>query len=694
MPVAMTACAADPETRAGDATAPAVIPDAGLGDTGVTPGAACGADNPFCNDASSAPQVEMCGNEPIDLSPAGINIMVAIDGAASMATHWPRIQEAIAGLRQAHPKAGVGMHVFWGEVVENIDQGFAKSNWCGNTKNQVLEVGDHAADALRSFLGSAPPGPSFLGGLFETSPVIEPLNYYLTNATKLADTTRTNYLLFVTNGNDNCFGSVYATKKDKLVAYEKLAVEMKKRNIRVIPIGFDAAAVPGASGRGGTTVGRTDLEVLSTLLEHGGSGLKEVPKVDDPAKLAQVIAQVGLAAKNCRFAIPTALDAAQQVNPFQLDFAINGKLVTRDRKRLDGWNFVDGNLNEVELFGSACAAIQADAKLEARKTCTKQVCGTAAIKVETRPRSVQYLLDGSASRIECVDGSFGCLIPPNSIFFMRTSLTFWETVQHALGQSLVEPINDDIEFGLQFFPSKQAATLSCDVATAPEVPPAPGTAIQMMSQMLEKIPLGFTPIVQVLENVANAPGRLADPGVLGAVVVLSDGGDTCLTIPQEEMVARLGAAARKLREQGVKTYAVRFGSAAGKSAEQDAQLLAIVKEGGTDRSDPADPSRTPYVDAKSDAELSAALSEISDTLATCSFGLGELPPKADKANANLYLNGEVIPFDSTQTQTNGWSWADPEKTSVQLYGESCKAFKTQRRTSVVVEFGCAPVVLF
>jgi hypothetical protein len=670
-----------------------LVPDAGPGDAGVAQAPSCDSTNPFCSDASTAPPVETCGNQAIDLSPVGVNIMVAIDGAASMATHWPRIQEAIQGLRQSHPNAGVGMHVFWGEVVENIDQGFAKSNWCGNTKNQLLEVGDHGADELRSFLGNAPPGPSFLGGLFETSPVIEPLNYYLTHATKLADPQRTNYLLFVTNGNDNCFGSVYANKADKLLAYEKLAVELKKRNIRVIPIGFDAAAVPGATGRGGTTVGRTDLDVLSTLLKYGGSGLAELPKVDDPAKLAQVITQVGFAAKNCRFSIPAALDPSQPVNPFQLDFAINGKLVTRDRKRLDGWNFVDGKLSEVELFGSACAAIQADAKLEAKKTCTKQVCGTAAIKVETRPRAVQYLLDGSASRIECVDGSFGCLIPPNSIFFMRTGLTFWETVEHALGESLVEPINDDIEFGLQFFPSKQAATLSCDVATAPEVPPAPGTAIQMMSQMLEKLPLGFTPIVQVLENVATTPGRLADPGVLGAVVVLSDGGDTCLDIPQQEIVARLGAAARKLHEQGVKTYAVRFGSAAGKSPEQDEQLLAIVKEGGTDRSDPADPSRAPYVDAKSDAELSAALSEISDTLATCAFGLGELPANADKANANLYLNGEVIPFDSAQSQSNGWSWGDAAKTSVQLYGDSCKAFKTQRRTSVVVEFGCAPITL-
>jgi hypothetical protein len=99
------------------------------------------------------------------------------------------------------------------------------------------------------------------------------------------------------------------------------------------------------------------------------------------------------------------------------------------------------------------------------------------------------------------------------------------------------------------------------------------------------------------------------------------------------------------------------------------------------------------VDAKTDAELTQALAKISDTLATCSFGLGNLPPKADRTTANIYLNGQVIPFDSTHSQRNGWDWADAAQTSVQLFGDWCSAFKTNRKTSVVVEFGCMSVVL-
>jgi hypothetical protein len=72
-----------------------------------------------------------------------------------------------------------------------------------------------------------------------------------------------------------------------------------------------------------------------------------------------------------------------------------------------------------------------------------------------------------------------------------------------------------------------------------------------------------------------------------------------------------------------------------------------------------------------------------------------VPTDADKARANLYLNGEIIRFDATGSKQDGWNWADAEKTTAELYGASCTAFKTNRRTSVVVEFGCMqiPVVL-
>lgn len=605
-----------------------------------------------------------------------------------MATHWTRIRDAVEQLGVTYPDAAIGMQIFWAEVVESMEEGVAKSNWCGDTHNNVLELGKRSNDALVKFLGDAPPGPAFIGGLFETSPVIEPLNYYLTHTSTLADPTRTNYLVFITDGNDNCFGALFADKASKLLAYQKLAIELGKLNIRILPIGFDAASMPASNGAFGTTPPNTDLEVLSMLLEYGGTGLTTVPKVDDPSKLGAVIEQVGKHVRSCRFQIPSALDPSAGVNTFQLDFSINDQLVARDRHNLDGWNFVAGDTTQVELFGLACEAIRTGQTVSARKSCAQQVCGSAAIKVETRPRAVMYLLDASATRIECVDGSLGCLSLPDSN--SARPLSYWEVVEHAVSESLSAPINDDIHFGLQFLPSKMAASFTCDLAPSPEIEPAPGTAISMMSQMLEKLPLGLKPLLQVMENLAATPGKLADPEVLTSIVLLSDGGDLCSTETQETLVTRLEAAAKKLLDLGIKTYVVRYGSVANRTPLQDAQLEAIAVGGGTALTDPSLPK---YIDAKSQDDLTQALATISDQLAACSFGVSGLPVEADKTNANLYLNGEVIPFDAAGAKQAGWHWVDAEQTAIELYGDSCTAFKTNRHTNVVVEFGCASILL-
>jgi hypothetical protein len=220
--------------------------------------------------------------------------------------------------------------------------------------------------------------------------------------------------------------------------------------------------------------------------------------------------------------------------------------------------------------------------------------------------------------------------------------------------------------------------------------------------MLEKLPLGFSPVVGVVEKVAASPGRLVDPGVLGSIVMLTDGGDNCAEdetegddedgiADQDVVIERLSAAAKSLYDRDVKTYVVRYGSGEGRTPEQDAQLRAIGANSGTASSDPADMTQTPYSDARDETELNAALASISDQLATCSFTIGDLGTDADKSKANLYLNGEIVPFDAAGTKKDGWAWIDAEQTTAELYGDACAAFKTNRRTSVVLEFGCVPI---
>jgi hypothetical protein len=681
--VCLLACGADrpQESDLSDGGAPSR--DGGKNDASVDE---CPPSNPFCEDETkpdAGPKVS-CGNASIDLDTVGVNIMLAIDGSASMAPHWERIRAAVSTLHDAHPEAQFGVQVFWGLVSDNPRD---KANWCGGTEQRLLDVGPVTTQEMLDTVGPMPPGFGFFD-IWETSPVIDPLNYFVANATKLADPTRTNYLVLVSDGNDNCFGSAYTTQQNKLLAYEKIAVELGKRNIRVLPIGFDAKSAASWDGAYLTTEPNTNVEALGTLLEFGGTGLSELPKIENPDQFAEVLDQVGVRVRSCRFAIPPT-SGDSKVNPFELSFTINDTEVERDRTQRNGWNFVGDDIQQVELFGDACQAVRAGSKLASQKTCKSQSCGNAAVEVQTKPRAVLYLLDASASRIECTDGTFNCVIEAAQAQQVRTSYTFWETVQGTLGRSLVEPINDDVEFGLQLFPKKEQNALNCDIGVEPEIKPAAGTQIEIMSQMNEKLPLGRSPVVAALESVAADPGRLAEPDVQGAVVMLTDGGDNCTGAQQADNVARLSAAAQSLLDRNVKTYVVRYGKADSSSPDQDAQLRAIVAHGGTARSDPADPTRVPYVDARTAEDLNAALAELSDKLASCEITLGGLPEMADKERANLYLNGQEIPKQAPGVD-NGWSWKDAEQTAIELHGPECDEFKTARKSSVIVEFGCEP----
>jgi hypothetical protein len=223
----------------------------------------------------------------------------------------------------------------------------------------------------------------------------------------------------------------------------------------VIPVGLDAPStktstapsnpfLPPTQGGflGTSTTGMalaTDYEVLGTLLEHGGSGLPEVPRIDTPAKLTELISRVGQIVDNCRFELPSALDSSASVNPFELSFSINGKVVPRDRRQTNGWDFVDGGTGSVEFFGQRCEAVRFGQVLQANKSCEQNICGTAAVSVETKPRVVVLLLDSSASRTECIDGSLDCLSLPGSS--PTRPLTYWETEQHAVEAALVAPFD-------------------------------------------------------------------------------------------------------------------------------------------------------------------------------------------------------------------------------------------------------------
>jgi hypothetical protein len=636
----------------------------------------CEEGNRFCGDGGSAPLTPTCG-DPVTLTPSGVNVMIALDGSYAMRAHWSVVQNAVKRLVENNPTLDYGAHLFWANP--DFEGAIDRVNVCNTAENRLLDVAPGQQTAVLPFLGPKPPGPG--GRWFSLRPVIQPLNYYLENDTKLADPTRTNYLVFISNGDDNCFGTALAGDGDKLLTYEKLGIELVKKNIRVMPIGFDGATAQ----RTWDGKLKTDFAALDALAKNGGTGLDAALAADSSEQLEEAINRVSQSVRTCRFKIPDALDPTKALNPFQLVFTVNGVELSRDRTERDGWNFVSGNTDEVEIFGDACTAIQAGKAADARRGCNDDaVCGKAATRVSTKPRVVQYLFDRSLSMINCPEGS-DCLFGGD--------LIWWGLATRSVAKSLVSTVNDDAEFGMQYFPASAPGFGSCDVADAPEVPPSESAEISIIGSMLSTAPLGSTPLVAALEGLAAAPGRVGEEGVTGAVILLSDGGNSCAGLTTEESVARLEAAAKALHDRGVRVYVIRFGAKDSTFADQDAQLRAIAIAGGTATGDPTDPANIPYLDAPDEDALNGVLSSVSESLAACELALGDVPDDADKTKVNLYINGSVVPFDSTDAKADGWGFSDDAKTVITLYGPACTEFKNNRATSLVVEFGCVPEIL-
>jgi hypothetical protein len=668
---------------------PSVIGDAGAPVDAAPFVPMCTAENKFCEPpplvVGDGGVATACGSQAVTIEPVGVNVMLAVEGSFAMRNHWSVVQNGVKKMLESNSNLNYGAHLFWADVAD-FGMALETINICGRTENRVLDVAPNQLQETLNHLGPQPPGPG--GRWFSLRPVIDPLRYYLEHKTALENPNTTNYLVFISNGNDNCFGPVFTSPEDKNLTYEKIGIELQKKNIRVLPIGFDGATEQR------TLDGRlmTDFTALDVLAEHGGSGLKKALAADSPEQLEQAIGQVAQAVRSCRFKVPDALDPTKNLNPFTLTFLVNGQPVPRDRVHAQGWDFVQGNTSEVELFGDACVALKAGRPIEARQDCgLEQVCGTAATRITAKSRAIQFLMDRSATMgATCAgagnDDPVGCLF--------GNYPTLWEAAGRSLAKAIVSTINDDAEFGLQYYPNPQS---DCEVSPMPEVPPTQSSEISMLASLVANLPTGFTPLVRAFEQTAANPGRLGEPGVTGALIVLSDGGggNTCEpeTVTPEQIVTRLGQATARLRERGIKTYAIHFGPRLADFPQEDAQLRAIVSNGGTATGDPNDPNNVPYLEAPDESKLNEILKNVSEQLSSCDFVVETTNKDADKDRVNLYIDGEVIPFDASNAKQNGWGWLNPERTTITMYGESCTRFKNSRSTSIVVEFGCVPVVV-
>ncbi|MCA9683021.1 MAG: hypothetical protein KC457_12550 [Myxococcales bacterium] len=117
----------------------------------------------------------------------------------------------------------------------------------------------------------------------------------------------------------------------------------------------------------------------------------------------------------------------------------------------------------------------------------------------------------------------------------------------------------------------------------------------------------------------------------------------------------------------VKTFAVGFGGA------NLTEINEIAQAGGT---------MTGYL-ADMAQDLEAALDQIANAVATCTFELDQVPPDANE----IYVFFDKDPAGVPNDPNNGWTY-DPITNTVTFHGSACEAIKSGAVVDIDIVYGC------
>lgn len=148
----------------------------------------------------------------------------------------------------------------------------------------------------------------------------------------LADVGRSNGVVVITDGEENCGG-------DPVAEVQKLF--QRTPSVRTWVVGFGGQA-------------DVDPDMLTQMAVKGGTARITTPRfyqADIQADLEEALQAISKSAQGCDFALAKAPD-----DPNKLFIAINNQLVPYDPTRVSGW-YYDAATNRVSLWGPACDAL-------------------------------------------------------------------------------------------------------------------------------------------------------------------------------------------------------------------------------------------------------------------------------------------------------------------------------------------------
>lgn len=329
---------------------------------------------------------------------------------------------------------------------------------------------------------------------------------------------------------------------------------------------------------------------------------------------------------------------------------------------------VDGELGDSSIAKDAIADVRPFDATDSGDA-TVVACTPGKIALNPATPVVEFVLDSSGSMNDPLDEA--------------SPTTKWDTLRSALASAL-PPIDATTEIGAYIFPTSHDNT-SCETDPGSALVPAKNNVAPLLFKMASTTPVGGTPTALAIQYAATDLLGLRTATSARAMVLATDGspncddnldGQTCTcTVPrtiENPCAAALNgaelclddkateAAISTYASQGIPTYVI------GIESESDAQfesvLDAMAIAGGRPQSGP-----TPYYQARSAADLNAAVTSIRDSVASCTYLTTSVPDTG--GSIVVTLDGVTLPFDPTHT--NGWDWSDKANGEILLSGSAC-----------------------
>lgn len=285
-----------------------------------------------------------------------------------------------------------------------------------------------------------------------------------------------------------------------------------------------------------------------------------------------------------------------------------------------------------------------------------QVCETKESGFTQVKPSIYIVLDRSGS----MDSGAG------------TGRTKWQEAVSGIN-AIADSLFDDARIGLSVYPNPSGS----DCSSRQQLTIGDHSAQTIKNSLNGVGPNGNTPTARAMRDVQgfiNDPNDMLNNVRPKAVILITDGATT-----ESCDGGHSGARARaaELEQQGIKTYAVGFGSGASPQ-----QLNELAQSGGTNA---MGAGGTRYYIASSSATLVTALSNIAREVISCSYVL-DAPAGTDLNKLWVDISGNPL----TREPNNGFS-VDAVGRTVTLHGSACETLRNGNpaTTKLRIQVGCA-----